>query len=94
MVLLKRYFREENWRTSLMEISSMLRRVTANFAQGTILSKYPLYTKKWKLRDDFNKIDHRKPFSNYVYSKIQSREKDYKPKGVEREPYTGPVIQL
>ena len=56
----------------------------------------PFTPKKIKLilRDDFNKIDHRKPFSNYVYSKIQSREKDYKPKGVEREPYAGPVIQL
>ena len=35
-----------------------------------------------------------KPFSHYVYNKVQTREKDYKPKKVEREPYTGPVIQL
>ena len=35
-----------------------------------------------------------KPFSHYVYNKIQTREKDYKPKKVEREPYTGPVIKL
>lgn len=36
----------------------------------------------------------RQPYSDIVYSRIQQRDKTCQPKKVEREPYTGPVIQL
>lgn len=36
----------------------------------------------------------RKPFSEIVYSRVLQRDKVWVPKAVEREPYSGPVIQL
>ena len=36
----------------------------------------------------------RPPFSDLVYSRILQRDKVCQPQKVEREPYTGPVIQL
>ncbi|XP_076821782.1 dihydropyrimidinase-like [Clavelina lepadiformis] len=36
----------------------------------------------------------RKPYSNYVYNRIKKRQETFDPKKVERDPYTGPVIQL
>eukprot|EP00795_Rhopilema_esculentum_P013134 gene13134-3926_t len=36
----------------------------------------------------------RNPFSAYVYNRVLQREKTCKPRKVDREPYTGPVIEL
>jgi dihydropyrimidinase len=36
----------------------------------------------------------RKPYSEVVYSRILQRDKVWVPGAVEREPYSGPVIQL
>lgn len=35
-----------------------------------------------------------KPFSDAVYSRILQRDKMWVPEAVQREPYSGPVIQL
>lgn len=39
------------------------------------------------------RIIDRKPFSDYVYQKIKVRD-DLKPNKIDREPYTGPVVDL
>ena len=49
---------------------------------------------KFHVQQGHGKFVPRKPFSEYVYSRIRQREKTYKPVAVEREPYTGPVIKL
>ena len=72
-----------------MDVSVLARKVLSYFC-GRAFTTYQL-SNHICMQKIFSTL---KPFSHYVYNKIQTREKDYKPKKVEREPYTGPVIQL
>eukprot|EP00794_Sanderia_malayensis_P016724 gene16724-18418_t len=40
------------------------------------------------------KYVHRSTFAPYVYNRVLQREKASKPRKVDREPYTGPVLQI
>lgn len=55
---------------------------------------YTRHDDKFHVEKGYGKYVKREPFSQFVYDAIFAKEKDYQYKGVDREPYTGPVIQI
>ncbi|XP_019864016.1 PREDICTED: dihydropyrimidinase-like [Amphimedon queenslandica] len=78
--------------------------VDFNIFEGLECHGVPVYViSRGKVVVDHGKIDvvkgsgkfiPRKPWTDFVYSRVHQRDKVDQPQKVEREPYTGPVIDL
>jgi len=80
--------------------------VDFNIFEGLVCHGVPLYTisrgkvayeyatDKFSVSGGEGKYINRKPFSEYVYKRINQRARFHDPSKVERDPYKGPVINL